>query len=33
MPECSPEVSRDLIIGKILENFPEADRKKLEKLI
>lgn len=33
MPDCSPEESRDLIIAKILENFPHADRKQLLKLI
>lgn len=33
MPECSPEESRDMIIGKILENFPGTDRKELERLI
>ncbi len=31
--ECSPEESRNLIIGKILENFPSADRNELLKLI
>lgn len=33
MPDCSPEESRDAIIGKILEHFPDADRKELLKLI
>lgn len=33
MPDCSPEESRDAIIGKVLENFPEADPKELLKLI
>ncbi len=32
-PACTPEESRDLIIGKILENFPSADRNELLKLI
>lgn len=31
--DCTPEESRDLIIGKIRENFPEADRAELLKLI
>lgn len=33
MPDCAPEESRDAIIGKILENFPDADMKELLKLI
>ena len=33
MPDCTPEESRDAIIDKIRENFPEADRKELLKLI
>lgn len=32
-PTCSPEESRNLIINKILENFPSASRKELLKLI
>lgn len=33
MPDCTPEESRDAIIDKVRENFPEADRKELLKLI
>lgn len=33
LPECSPEESRELLIGQILKNFPDSDRKELEKLI
>ena len=32
-PDCTPEESRDAIIGKILENYPDADKKELLKLI
>ena len=32
MPDCTPEESRDAIISKILENFPEASTKELLKL-
>lgn len=33
MPDCTPEESRDAIIDKIRESFPEAERKELLKLI
>ena len=33
LPDCPPEESRDAIIDKIMENFPESDRKELLKLI
>ena len=33
LPECSPKESRELLIGQILKNFPDSDRKELEKLI
>lgn len=33
MPSCTPEESRDAIIEKIKENFPQADTKELLKLI
>lgn len=33
MPDCTPEESRDAIISRILENFPEASPKELLKLI
>lgn len=32
-PDCSPEESRDAIISKIRESFPDADTKELLKLI
>lgn len=33
LPECTPEESRDAIISMIMNNFPDADRKELLKLI
>ena len=33
MPDCTPEESRDAIIRKIQENFPDADTRELIKLI